>query len=72
MPGKGKIPREKGFLWGTVTTENILLLSASGQLILTFFEVNDFDNLQGSLSDLDHSDACMPKIDRPLPEPEYP
>ena len=44
---------------------NILLLSASGQLILTFLEVNDSDSLQGRLSDLDHSDACMPKIDRP-------
>ena len=51
---------------------NILLLSASGQLILTFLEVNDSDSLQGRLSDLDHSDACMPKTDRPLPKPEYP
>ena len=22
MPCEGKIPREKGFLWGTITTEN--------------------------------------------------
>ena len=41
---------------------NILLLSASGQL----FPVSDNDSLQGHLSDLDYSDACMPKIEKPL------
>ena len=37
MPCKGKIPREKGFLWGTITTENGACMNA-----LTFLLDNIF------------------------------